>query len=637
MRFAASLVAIGMLGFSALRVVLFLAFGKGSSWTVGGVVKMFAVGALSDLAVVLLLVTGILLLFAFTPNRFFARPTFRGFWQAWLVLGWAGFFFLLVVEYHFFAEFNSRFNTVAVDYVLYPYEVFINIWDSYPVLPLLGGSICAGLAAAFVVRRIGWQVFEEPQSRALRFKYFLGTAVLAAGVCASLHFRPVRLSDDRVINEVGENGLVSLFAAAITRELDYSAFYQTVPPAEAQERARRLVAGPRDQFRGRSTPLQRHIPGDPSRPRHNVVLILEESLGSEFWGSLGRKGPTLTPQMDQLALQEGLFFTNFYASGNRTVRGLEGVLCSFPPLPGDSIVVRRRSRHVETVARVLKRDGYTTQFLYGGRGVFDGMRTFMLQNGYDRFIERKDFPNPTHTTVWGVCDEDLFHRSLQEMRSLVRQDKPFFMTLLTVSNHKPFTYPEGRIPESPRAKSRDHAVKYADFALGQFFRAVRSESFYSNTLFVVVADHGARVYGSQSIPLHSYEIPLVMLGPGVIGAPRQLSQPGSSLDVAPTLLGLIGRPYDSVFFGRDILQSDPDKSWLVMHHNRDIGMLQNDRLLVLGINKSAELYLGNPKAGPMRRQNGLGDASHEELRKDTISVFQMADELYTEGRYRILQ
>src|SRR5207302_2852137 len=163
--------------------------------------------------------------------------------------------------------------------------------------------------------------------------------------------------------------------------------------------------------------IRRHVSGGSNRPRHNVVLILEESLGSEFWGCLGRPN-TLTPEMDALANESGMLFTNLYACGNRTVRGMEGVLSSFPPLPGDSIVKRDLSDNVETIARVLKRDGYSTVFLYGGRGIFDGMRSYAVRNGYDRFIEQKHFAHPTFSTGWGVCDEDLFNRAVEEFRVL---------------------------------------------------------------------------------------------------------------------------------------------------------------------------------------------------------------------------
>src|ERR1043166_935131 len=279
----------------------------------------------------------------------------------------------------------------------------------------------------------------------------------------------------------------------------------TIPMDEAYQRTRRLLTERTTQFAEEAQSVRRQVAGDAARPKLNVVIFLEESLGSEFWGCLGR-AQTLTPEMDKLAKEEGLLFTDIYACGNRTVRGMEGVLSSFPPLPGDSIVKRDLSDNVETIARVLKRDGYATAFLYGGRGIFDGMRSYALRNGYDRFIERKHFDHPTFTTVWGVCDEDLFTHSAEEFRSLAQAGQPFFATILSVSNHKPYTYPKGKIPEDPDQRRRENAVKYSDYALGEFFRLARNERFWTNTIFAVVADHGARVYGQQSIPIHSYEI-----------------------------------------------------------------------------------------------------------------------------------
>ena len=633
-RFAVTCFLISMLSFSVLRLVLYYWFGRGSGVNFGTLATMFLLGCHADLGVALLLTAAVLFGYLITPNKWFARPEFRAAWQVGLVVFWTAFFFLLVVEFHFFAEFNSRFNTVAVDYVLYPYEVFVNIWEAYPVLPLLGACAAAGLLVSLILRGVAWQVFEDPQRVSVRRKYVVITLLLAAAAIASLHWRQLRFSDDRVINEIGNNGLVSLVSAAITRDIDFPAFYQTISAEIAEQRAKTLISGPGEYFDGKSGNLSHRVEGDSSRPRLNVVLILEESLGSEFWGSLGRPGKSLTPEMDRIATTYGLLFTNFYASGNRTVRGLEGILCSFPPLPGDSIVVRSRSDHVETLARLLKRDGYSTHFLYGGRGLFDGMRSFMLRNGYERFIERKDFSHPTHTTVWGVCDEDLFSRGIEEMRELSKSNRPFFLTMLTVSNHKPFTYPAGRISENPNEKNRNHAVKYADFSLGQFFRAAESESFYKNTIFVVVADHGARVYGSQNIPLRSYEIPLVIVGPAVVGGPRRIGRLGCSLDVAPTVLGLIGRPYETVFFGKDILKNSASNDWVVLHHNRDIGMFQNNRMVVLGLNKSVDFYRGDPKFGVMRKV-ATPDALDEELRQDAIALFQTADTVYTRGNYRV--
>jgi len=431
--------------------------------------------------------------------------------------------------------------------------------------------------------------------------------------------------------------------------------------AEAYRRVRRLLAEPGAELTSQTNSIVRHVAGDSSKPKLNVVILLEESLGSEFWGSLGRSN-TLTPEMDRLATNEGMLFTNIYASGNRTVRGFEGVFSSFPPLPGDSIVKRDHSGNIETIARVLKRDGYNSIFLYGGRGMFDSMKSYATNNGWDRFLDHNppfndDFPHPNFATVWGVSDEEVFARAIKEFHALNESGKPFLGTVMSVSNHKPYTYPEGRISDPATEESaqrkgglwksllvklglskpgatRNKVVKYSDWCLGQFFEAAKKEPFWTNTVFVVVADHGARVYGSQSIPIHSYEIPLVILGPAVVKSPTRIGQLGCSLDVAPTVLGLIGRPYDTMFFGRDLLKEQPTEGRVFINHNRDIGVMEHQRLVVLGLQKTEEYYSGDPKVANMEPL-AVQTKSDEEIKTNAIAIYQVADDLYMHNRYRL--
>ncbi len=177
-------------------------------------------------------------------------------------------------------------------------------------------------------------------------------------------------------------------------------------------------------------------------------------------------------------------------------------------------------------------------------------------------------------------------------------------------------------------------MKYSDYSLGRFFDAAKKEAFWTNTIFAVIADHGARVYGKQSIPIHSYEIPLVILGPAAVSSPVRNGQLGCSLDVAPTLLGLLGRPYPSMFFGRDLLKMKPEDGRVFLNHNRDIGMLAHDKLIVLGLMQSVEFYEGDPKRVDMTLLQNPADADRE-LEKDAIAIYQVADELYTQQRYHI--
>lgn len=617
---------------SLLRLVLLIAF-KPPAVPAAELLLAVLSGLHRDVFAALAETLPLLCWMLIVPNR-----RFGGRWHRVVFLGgcfvfWFGQIFLLFVEVFFFDEFKSRFNTVAVDYLLYPREVFINIWESYHVGVILVICLALSLGWLFAARRLFGRMWERPFSAKSRLLHLAAGVALAAMLAPTLNLKGAHVSNDRTLNEIANNGALSFIAAAWTHNLDYGAFYQTLPKAEAYQRARRLLAEPNTQFVEDGQSIRRRVAGDPARPRLNVVIFLEESLGSEFWGCLGRKD-TLTPEMDKLAAEEGMLFTQVYASGNRTVRGFEGVLSSFPPLPGESIVKRDRSDNVETIARVLKRDGYTNLFLYGGRGLFDGMRSFAVRNGYDRFVEQKHFKHPTFKTIWGVCDGDLFQRAIEEFRELARTGQPFCGTLLSVSNHRPYTYPKGAIPENPDDRQREHAVKYSDYALGQFFQAARKEAFWTNTVFVVVADHGARVYGEQSIPIHSYEIPLLIVGPAVVKSPSCISRLGCSLDVPTTILGLLGRPYESLFFGRDLLQGEPANDRALLNHNRDIGLLARDRLVVLGLRQTVEFYQGDPKVMEMTLLPQPADGDRE-LQKDAIAIYQVADDLYMNRRYRI--
>src|SRR5437588_96264 len=335
-----------------LRLVLLLAFTPAGP-ALADVLRAFLSGLHRD--VFIALVETILLLFWFWLARerwLHARWHRIAFWTACFLFCFAQ-IFLLFVEFFFFDEFKSRFNTVAVDYLLYPQEVFENIWQSYHVgLVVL---ICLALSVGWLLtaRKLFARMWERPFSGKSRLLHLAAVTALALLLLPTFNLKGARISSDRTLNEVANNGALAFVAAAWTRHLDYAAFYKTLPTDEAYQRARRLLAEPDSHFVTEARSIRRRVLGDAARPRLNVVIFLEESLGSEFWGCLGRKEPTLTPEMDKLASDEGLLFTNIYACGNRTVRGMEGVLASFPPLPGDSIVKRDLSDNVETIARVL--------------------------------------------------------------------------------------------------------------------------------------------------------------------------------------------------------------------------------------------------------------------------------------------
>ncbi len=614
---------------SLLRLILFWKFGPAGT-SASALLRAFGIGFVADLFVAFVATFPVVLVLTLLPHR----------WLRWSItqlaikivfLGATGLtLFFLVAEYFFFEEYRSRFNTVAVDYLLYPHEIFTNIWQTYPVGWVLGGCAVGCLLLIVALRGFFFARWQKNLPWPVRYAVLGCWIALLAFTWPHVGNQLTRFSTDRLLNELAGNGWYAFVQAAVTREFEYTPFYKTAALDDSYRRVRQLVAQTNTTFLDDHSIL-RAVSGDPQKPKLNVVILLEESLGAEFFGCLGRPLPTCTPYLDQLST-EGLLFTNIYASGNRTVRGMEGVLCSFPPLPGDSVVVRSGGRTIETLARVLKHDGYSNTFIYAGRGAFDHVRSFMLANGYDHFVEQSDFVNPQFSTIWGVCNEDLYARGIEECRKADQAGEPFLLTMLSVSNHEPFKFPEGRIPESPNVRKRENAVKYTDYAIGHFVEAAKKERFWTNTVFVVIADHGARVYGSQTIPLKSYEIPFLVLGPAAVPAPARIGTLGGQVDVSPTILGLIDRPYVSAFFGRDLFKIDPTSGRSLLNHNRDIGLFENDELVVLGLNKTAEYYEGNPKRSTLAPTTS--SAANKTTEEDAIALFQVADDCYVHDRFQ---
>ncbi len=556
-------------------------------------------------------------------------------WGRWLIgIGFFVFMYALlylgVTEYYFFDEFSARFNYVAVDYLIYPHEVFVNIWRTYPVLQVLIVDGLLSIGAMFVLMPRIRRALAKPSPWKQRGKVALLSAVLIATGLGVMNINSARISNNRILNEITANGVYSFFHAFATNELNYDLYYARIPEEAAYSRLRELVGTDGSTYVSRpdSMVLARRVTSaNPTRP-FNIILVVEESFGSRFIGSLTPDGPDCAPQIDSLA-SRGLLFTNIYATGNRTVRGLEASLAGFPPIPGRSIVKRPGSENIFTLPAVLKDKGYQTVFMYAGLGYFDNISHFMSNNGFDRVLDQTDMNDVTFKTIWGVCDEDLFNNALHMCDSLHDQGGPFFTTLLTVSNHSPYTYPAGRIPYDPEGHHREYAVRYADYSFGKFVRDAAAHAFFDSTLFVFVADHGARVYGAQEIPMESYRIPILVYAPALIPTGVRNDNLGSQMDLGPTVLDLLGIDYNSEFFGRSILNRAPDQQWALMSHNRDVGMFKGDEVAVLGIQGDTQLWRRDPATGKLTPESR---EANPRLIQDAIAYFQSAYDIFKDGR-----
>ena len=595
--------------------------------------RAFAVGAVYDAAVTLWLLLPLMLYLTIATSSWLARRVNRILLFATVALATAGALFVAVAELVFFDEFDGRFNFVAVDYLIYPTEVVNNIWESYPTGWILAGIALVAAAVVYVSRRRVRMAIDAVAPLRKRFAMALAYVVVLLA-CSSVA-RPglAHVSDDRALNEVASNGYYAFWQALQGQGTRYDALYARRDSTETLPRLRRLLAdaaSPAAAF----TPWTslRRVTGTRPTRRLNVVVVLEESLGSQFIGALHADSvASLTPHFDSLA-REGTLLTRAYSTGNRTIRALEATTSSLPPLPGISVVRRPESVDLFTLPALLRSRGYGTEFIYGGRAMFDGMGSYMRNNGMQRVIEQRDYPSGEFTTAWGVSDEAIFDKALAEMDSLHATGRPFYTLVLSVSNHRPYTYPAGRIAADPNEHKRVNAVQYADWALGRFVRKARTHAFFDSTLFVLMGDHGARVYGAAEIPLASYAVPVLFYAPGIVPAGARVDQLASSMDVPPTILGLLGGDYDSKFFGRDVLSPHARPGVAVMTHNNEVALMRDNRLAVLGLRRATTVYDVDPDA-TMHRV-ATPDAGARNLVEDAIAYFQSADDLYRHGEYR---
>ncbi len=608
------------------RVVLAaVAIGQGQA-SLGNLPVMMAVGLLFDVVTALNLFALFALYLVVVPRRILSSRWHRRLLFGIFSLVVFGLIYLGAVEYFFFDEFNSRFNFVAVEYLIYPHEVFVNIWQSYPVARVLVAALALTALVIWLMRK---PLLDERTAAGSAGARFALLAILAAAIGlaqATLTVNASRYSENRVVNELAMNGIYAFFSAALNSELDYGAYYLSLPDEEADERVRKLLMTRHSTYLPGSGHIERHVLADGPAQHLNVVVLLEESLGAEFVGAYGDKRG-LTPELDWLA-GKGMLFTRAYATGTRTVRGMEAVTASFPPVPAESIVKRPHNEGMFNWSTVMAKNGYASTFIYGGFGTFDNMNYFFRTNGY-RVIDRTDMDKAKFANIWGVSDEDLFGNAVRVFDDQHARGEKIFSVIMTTSNHKPFTFPPGVNGVPEKGGGREAGVRYADYAIGRFFDMAKTRPWFDDTIFVIVADHGARVYGREDIPIRTYEIPLVLYSPKHI-KPGRVDALTSQIDVAPTVIGMLNFNYDSTFFGIDVLRDNYPDRLIPLNHNRDIALFDGRNLIEIGFRKTSAQYVYDPLT-----HSQAPVAIDPERTRDAIAFFQEAFELYSERRYNI--
>lgn len=535
----------------------------------------------------------------------------------------------------FINQYDTRPNRLFLDYLIYPKEVVGTLIKSY--LPsLIITTILLGFALFFAFKHGKKLFYPQESNYKTKLLLFLFVAFfLFWGARGSLTSkRPINGSNaifcsDQMTNSLGLNSLytVAFAAYAMKHEGDVKK-YGKMDELEAYSRVKKYMDV--TEFIPSEVPFLHLQKPDSTQPNYNVVIFLQESLGAEYVGCLN--GLPLTPELDKLS-KEGLLFTNLYCTGTRSVRGIEQVTAGFLPNPSESIVKLSGSQQgFFTLADAFGRQNYDTSFIYGGMANFDNMASFFNGNGFKNIIDETDFDKDGKKYAlkgtWGYSDEDLVVKANEYFKSL--GNKPFFSLMFSTSNHEPFEFPDGRIQLYEQPKNSVHnAMKYADFSIGKFFELAKKESYFKNTIFVVIADHNTRTYGKNLVPVNKFHIPALIIAPNVEKG-STYDNLASQMDIPSTVLALSGITTKTPMVGRNLLKLPKGtKGRTIMLFHETYAFRVDDDIVIL-----------NPNAKPLQFKvksdtELIPVALDEELAKDALAHIVASSNLYKKRVYNI--
>ncbi len=506
----------------------------------------------------------------------------RGFHVIWLTT-WASLTLLLgLSEMEFYREFHQRLNSLVFQYALEDTKTVVSmVWYGFPVLRyLLAWALISWLLWClfrFLDHRtrpasaaVGSDMPAKTSPWLLRLGVFvvclIGAAVAARGTLDQgppLRWGAAFTTDSLFANQLGLNGTLTLVSAAKARLSGDRAKVRkaTLPADTAQQITREMLLTPEDRLIDAEAAAVRRVMtprGDGTLPVHNVVVILMESFAGHYVGALGGKGD-ITPYFDQLS-KEGLLFTRHFSNGTHTHQGMFATMACFPNLPGFEYLMQQPegTHQFSGLPQLLSARGYDDLYVYNGAFSWDNQSGFFGAQGMHNFIGRDDYANPVFSDpTWGVSDQDMFDRAAEELKNY--GDKPFYALLQSLSNHTPYALP-AELPVQPVTgfgHLNEHltAMRYSDWALGQFFEKARELPSFKDTLFVIVGDHG---FGNPDqlteMDLYRYHVPLLLIAPGIqqkFGQRNDIA--GSQVDIVPTIMGRLGTPVQHQCWGRDLL------------------------------------------------------------------------------------
>ncbi|TFH71711.1 LTA synthase family protein [Gammaproteobacteria bacterium LSUCC0112] len=560
------------------------------------------------------------------------------FCYLWAMLAVSLSIFVELASPQFILEYDVRPNRLYIEYLKYPKEVLSMLWQGYLLVVAL--AVTATATLIYLMHRVIQRACRRTQpfnNINLWLSWPLVVILVFAAIRSTTDHRPANpamfsTTGDPLVNSLMISSPYSVLHALYTLQYESASsdIYGSMPESAMLAAALDWPWLMSSDFDSPERPtMHYHKTSVPRAKPLNLVIVLEESLGATYVESLG--GLPVTPQLEALS-HEGWWFEQMFATGTRSVRGIEAVVSGFMPTPAQSVVkLSLAQQNFYTLASTLKAQGYHTSFVYGGEAHFDNMRSFFTGNDFDEVIDLNDMPDAEFVGSWGASDEDLFNATEQHLLEQHNSGTPFFSFVFTSSNHTPFEYPDDRIKHVDEpAATVNNAVKYADFALGQFIEHAKQQPYWENTLVLIVADHDSRVFGNELVPISKFHIPALIIGADM--TPKHINSVASQIDLAPTLLSLMGISAQTPMTGRDFTHDDHSPGRAVMQYDQNFALLEGNQVTILRPEQQAVSGTYDPQSKTLLLSNEEPSSAHVQR---ALAQVLLPSWLYQQQAYQV--
>lgn len=619
---------LGLLLLSAFRVGLYVTchdfLAPASRGAIGLQAMAFAVGVWFDNVVACAIVVVPLVVLWLSAAAGVGGRRLMGWAVAWVEVLYVLAFAASASDIPYFRYFNVHLNSTIWNWAAYGGETLGMIAGERSYYVPMAAFVVVVVVFVWLVGRMrrgfGVEAFAGSSGRGRVCSLVVG--LLAVGLAVfgirgrdgrePINAAAAYYCDDVFLDRLGLNPMYFLIRTSVDdmkkRAVDL------MPADEATSVAARLLGREGSDW---SPMTYAYRPADDSLRfgGYNVVFVLMESMSE----ALRHRG--LTPYLDSLETRS-VYFDNCWSAGTHTSIGLYATLYSWPGILKNNLMKDSNAPRYTGLPNVLKDNGYETVFFMTHDQQYDNMSAFFYSNGFEELHSREDYPSEAMANCWGVRDDFLFSYALDVLDVKARSERPFFATILTISNHPPYSVPADFEAHSESDETR--IVEYADWSLRQFFEGAQRREWYDRTLFVVLADHG-KIWGETenvNPPSCFNHIPLMLLLPGV--EPRTCHQFVTQMDVQPTVLGLLDIEAQQNNFGLDVFQ-----------HRRPYAFYCSDDVICCRDSNALLTYQPGTNMELLYRDGQpvkASDSQFDAMREYVFSMLQAAQKLVGEKR-----